>query len=61
LKLTVSKQIESHLGDGDIGEREAAAKTVGAAIQHFGSIGVLVNNAGILRSRHFTTLPPKDW
>jgi NAD(P)-dependent dehydrogenase (short-subunit alcohol dehydrogenase family) len=42
-------------------EQEAAAKTVGAAIQHFGSIVVLVNNAGILRTRPFTTLLSKDW
>ena len=33
--------------DGDIGEWETAAKAVEAAIKHFGTIDVLVNNAGI--------------
>ena len=31
------------LVDGDIGKQQTAAKTVEAAIQHFGSIDVLVN------------------
>jgi NAD(P)-dependent dehydrogenase (short-subunit alcohol dehydrogenase family) len=39
---------------GDIREQETAAKTVDAAIQHFGTIDVLVNNAGIFYTRPFT-------
>ena len=35
------------LVDGDIGKQETATKAVDAAIQHFGSIDVLVANAGI--------------
>jgi NAD(P)-dependent dehydrogenase (short-subunit alcohol dehydrogenase family) len=42
------------LVDGDIGKQETAAKTVEAAIKHFGSIDVLVNNAGIFRTKPFT-------
>jgi NAD(P)-dependent dehydrogenase (short-subunit alcohol dehydrogenase family) len=33
------------LVDGDIGKPDTAAKTVGAAIEHYGTIDVLVNNA----------------
>jgi NAD(P)-dependent dehydrogenase (short-subunit alcohol dehydrogenase family) len=39
---------------GDIREAETAAKTTDAAIQRFGSIDVLVNNAGIFYVRPFT-------
>ena len=31
--------------DGDIGKQETAAKVADAAIRHFGTIDVLVNNA----------------
>jgi NAD(P)-dependent dehydrogenase (short-subunit alcohol dehydrogenase family) len=31
--------------DGDIGKQETAAKVADAAIKHFGTIDVLVNNA----------------
>ena len=41
------------LVDGDIGQAETAAKVVEAAIQHFGTIDVLVNNAGIMRTKPF--------
>lgn len=46
--------------DGDIGKPETAAKVVGAAIEHFGTIDVLVNNAGILRTKPFTDFTPED-
>jgi NAD(P)-dependent dehydrogenase (short-subunit alcohol dehydrogenase family) len=42
------------LVDGDIGKQETAAKAVEAAIKHFGTIDVLVNNAGIFRIKPFT-------
>ena len=42
------------LVDGDIGKQETATKVVDAAIQQFGSIDVVVNNAGIYRSKAFT-------
>jgi NAD(P)-dependent dehydrogenase (short-subunit alcohol dehydrogenase family) len=46
------------LVDGDIGKQETAAKTVEAAIKHFGTIDVLVNNAGIFRTKPSRTLLP---
>jgi NAD(P)-dependent dehydrogenase (short-subunit alcohol dehydrogenase family) len=44
-KLTASGSLV--LVDGDIGKQETAAQAVAAAINNFGTIDVLVNNAGI--------------
>ncbi len=48
------------LVDGDIGKQETAAKAVEAAIEHFGTIDVLVNNAGILCTKPFTDFTTED-
>ncbi len=47
--------------DGDIGKVETAAKVVDAAIQQFGSIDIVVNNAGIYRSKAFTEYTTEDF
>ena len=47
--------------EGDIGKQETAAKTVEAAIERFGSIDVLVNNAGIFRTKPFTEFTTEDF
>jgi NAD(P)-dependent dehydrogenase (short-subunit alcohol dehydrogenase family) len=49
------------LVEGDIGEQETAAKVVEAAIQLFGSIDVLVNNAGIFCTKPFTDFTTEDF
>jgi NAD(P)-dependent dehydrogenase (short-subunit alcohol dehydrogenase family) len=49
------------LVDGDIGKQETAVKVVEAAIRHFGTVDVLVNNAGILRSKPFTDFTTEDF
>jgi NAD(P)-dependent dehydrogenase (short-subunit alcohol dehydrogenase family) len=49
------------LVDGDIGKPETAAKVVGAAINNFGTIDVLVNNAGIFRTKAFTDFTAEDF
>ena len=49
------------LVDGDIGKQETAVKVVEAAMQHFGSIDVLVNNAGIMRTKAFTDFTTEDF
>ena len=49
------------LVDGDIGKQETAGKVVQAALEHFGTIDVLVNNAGILRNKPFTDFTPDDF
>ena len=47
--------------EGDIGKRETAAETVDAAIERFGTIDVLVNNAGIFRVKPFTEFTTEDF
>jgi NAD(P)-dependent dehydrogenase (short-subunit alcohol dehydrogenase family) len=49
------------LVDGDISKQETAAKTVEAAIKHFGRIDVLVNNAGIFYTKPFTDFTTEDF
>ncbi len=49
------------LVDGDIGKQETAAKTVEAALKHFGTIDVLVNNAGIYRAKPFLDFTTEDF
>ncbi|MGD0230547.1 MAG: SDR family oxidoreductase [Syntrophorhabdales bacterium] len=48
------------LVDGDIGKQETAARTVEAAIENFGTIDVLVTNAGIYYVKSFTDFTEKD-
>jgi len=58
-RLTASASLV--LVDGDIGKQETAAKTVEAAIKHFGTIDVLVNNAGIFYVKPFTDFTTDDF
>jgi NAD(P)-dependent dehydrogenase (short-subunit alcohol dehydrogenase family) len=57
--LTASPRLV--LVDGDIGMQETAAKVVEAAIKHFGTIDVLVNNAGIYRKKSFIDFTIEDF
>jgi NAD(P)-dependent dehydrogenase (short-subunit alcohol dehydrogenase family) len=58
-KLTPSPTLV--LVDGDIGKQETAAKVAETAIQHFGTIDVLVNNAGIMRTKPFIEFTTDDF
>ena len=49
------------LVDGDIGKQETARQVVEAAIQHFGTVDMLVNNAGIFRTKPFTEFTTEDF
>ncbi len=49
------------LVDGDLGKQETAARAVEAAIENFGTIDVLVNNAGIYRTKPFTDFTTEDF
>src|SRR5215469_1153485 len=58
-KLTPSDRLV--LLDGDIGKQPTAAQAVEAAIHHFGTIDVLVNNAGIFLTKPFTEFTAEDF
>ena len=47
--------------DGDISKQETAACAVEAAINNFGTIDVLVNNAGIFLTKPFTDFTTEDF
>lgn len=57
--LTTSHRLV--LVDGDIRNPQTAAKTVDAAIGHFNTIDVLVNNAGIFYTKAFTEFTTEDF
>ena len=57
--LTASSNLA--LVDGDIGKQETAVKNVETAIKHFGTIDVLVTNAGIYRAKPFTEFTTDDF
>jgi len=63
--ITTSKDLKPSpdlvLVDGDIGKKETAVKVVEAAIQHFGRIDLLVNNAGIFMPKAFTDYTEEDY
>jgi len=63
--LTASQSLTASpsllLVDGDIGKQETAAKVVESAIYNFGAIDVLVNNAGIFRSKPFIDFTTEDF
>ena len=58
-ELTASSDLV--LIDGDIGKKETAVKVAEAAIQHFGRIDLLVNNAGIFIPKPFTEYTEDDY
>jgi NAD(P)-dependent dehydrogenase (short-subunit alcohol dehydrogenase family) len=47
--------------DGDIGKQQTASDAVEAAINNFGTIDVLVNNAGIFLTKPFTDFTTEDF
>lgn len=49
------------LVDGDISKQETASRSVEAAIRHFSTIDVLVNNAGIFYTKPFTDFTTDDF
>jgi NAD(P)-dependent dehydrogenase (short-subunit alcohol dehydrogenase family) len=63
--ISQSKELKASddlvLVDGDIGKKETAVKVADAAIEHFGRIDLLVNNAGIYLPKAFTECTPEDF
>jgi len=49
------------LDTGDCSEADAAERLVHHAIEEFGTLDALVNNAGILRDRTIAKMTPEEW
>ena len=45
----------------DVADWEGAQQLIGLALEHFGQLDVLVNNAGILRDRMLINMTPQEW
>lgn len=45
----------------DVSEWDGAARIVGSALEHFGGLDVVVNNAGFVRDRMFVSATPEEW
>jgi len=45
----------------DVSDAEGATRMIGWAIEAFGRLDVLVNNAGILRDRMLVNMTPEEW
>jgi len=58
-KWTVSDSLV--LLDGDISQQQTGARAVEAAMKNFGTIDVLVNNAGIFLTKPFTDFAVEDF
>lgn len=70
IRLEAAQQVVSEIraaggralaNDGDITSMAGAQSIVDAALQAFGEVHVLVNNAGVLRDRMFLSLSEDDW
>ncbi|HVV10248.1 SDR family NAD(P)-dependent oxidoreductase [Amycolatopsis sp.] len=46
---------------GDVSERATADVLLSAAVDHFGGLHVLVNNAGVLRDRMIFSMSDEEW
>jgi 3-oxoacyl-[acyl-carrier protein] reductase len=47
--------------EGDVGERATADALLAAAIERFGGLHVVVNNAGVLRDRMLFSMTDEEW
>jgi NAD(P)-dependent dehydrogenase (short-subunit alcohol dehydrogenase family) len=52
---------EVRVVEGDVGERSTADAMVAAAVDGFGSLDVVVNNAGMTRDRMLFNLSDEEW
>ena len=52
---------EAAVNGADVSDFDAARDMVGQAVETFGGLDVLVNNAGILRDRMLTNMTEEEW
>ncbi len=55
------KGVEVSVVEGDVGERSTADAMVAAAVDGFGSLDIVVNNAGMTRDRMLFNLSDEEW
>jgi NAD(P)-dependent dehydrogenase (short-subunit alcohol dehydrogenase family) len=60
-KNELSRSDQLALVDGDIGEAATARRIVDTAVQRFGSVDGLVNNAGVFIAKPFVDYSPEDF
>src|SRR5258706_7365607 len=58
--MTLTSTADLKLVDGDIGIEETAKRVVSTAIQNFGTVDLLVNNAGVFLPKPFTEYTAED-
>jgi len=56
-----SRGVEVRIVTGDVGERSTADAMVTTALDDFGSLDIVVNNAGITRDRMLFNLSDEEW
>ncbi|WP_372736004.1 3-oxoacyl-ACP reductase [Nocardioides sp.] len=56
-----SRGAEVKIVEGDVGERATADAMVAAAVDGFGSLDIVVNNAGMTRDRMLFNLSDQEW
>jgi NAD(P)-dependent dehydrogenase (short-subunit alcohol dehydrogenase family) len=49
------------LVEGDVGERSTADEMMRAAVEHFGGVDIVVNNAGFTRDRMLFNMTDEEW
>jgi NAD(P)-dependent dehydrogenase (short-subunit alcohol dehydrogenase family) len=59
--MTLHSTADLKLVDGDIGIEETAKRVVSSAIQSFGAVDLLVNNAGVFLPKPFTEYTGEDF
>ena len=59
--MTLTSTADLKLVDGDIGIEETAKRVVSTAIQNFGTVDLLVNNAGVFLPKPFTEYTGEDF
>ena len=59
--MTLTRTADLKLVDGDIGIRETAQRVVDTALQSFGRVDLLVNNAGVFIPKPFTEYTAEDF
>ncbi len=53
--------VEVAIVEGDVGERSTADAMVAAAVEGFGSLEIVVNNAGMTRDRMLFNMSDEEW